>query len=223
MGYYPVSPRDFPTSYSKTKLVNFFETFFNLNYFILCCPFRLKLQKELNGLCSRFRIVHYWPQKLVCGLLTPCTIYWIYQGLIFPSSSTSTSRNPTELFQIALRIINAATLLLIVKTFWFDQSKIQDVMNQILETFSKTDILSNKQKQLSIFNPAGIAFTCIFHSAISLFDALTGSGVSIYQVSAPQQKWENLSETFETSSGSCSDHSENTIWYWIVNLGYLYR
>lgn len=122
----------------KLNKTNYLKYFLNTAYFLCVCPFRLKLIKEqipfatpLHNRC-RYKIVTFFPQKLLCFLLTFLHLFWFLRDIRFSLPRKQT--DPSAYILMAFLIISVLYKLSLLRCFWFRQTDFLKVVNFILQS-----------------------------------------------------------------------------------------
>lgn len=171
---------------SKKWLAYFWETYFNWQYYLLVCPFRLQLQPQ--DPCNpkshpHYRIQSWLPQKLGCGVLT---ILCLSQTLhiLFHTIPTN-PKDPSMYFSMAYFAIITLYKVVILKLYWLHQVGIARIANFLL------DVQNNiPTPAASIFplNSKGKYIFCILrisNTALTIGQWFYGNGTATYPKGIP--------------------------------------
>lgn len=162
---------------SKSRLTNYFTTFFDITYVLCCSPFRLKYSTtnsaygHVKHKSSEFIVSTWWPQKVLYTVFTVLNSIWLVREL---RPATLHKKNAALIFLAVMRVVNCLIKLTVVKVFWTNQKKIIHLINYI---FSKEgrEILVKDARILSKLSFTGILY---LYLAIALLDSVTGRGIS---------------------------------------------
>lgn len=193
------------------QLVKFWKLFIDIQYFLLCSPFRVKI--IATGDSSWLAIASTWlPQKFLCGTITLLGFLFHFNKLrnTFPINE----KDPTMYLFLSFRISIMVSVLACGRLYWFNQAKLLAIFNFL---FAKHHILPESKTPLVkiIFqNKMGKAFYYVL-----IF--LTSFMVTLY--------WaiDNWSAEFQTgqqtfSLGNNTSESVNILVEVITGLGYVW-
>lgn len=136
-----LSPKMFPGKPLKSNMVlpfihNFkspasegniknLTTYINSAYYLLCCPFRLKL------ISGHYQLITWLPQALLFAFLSLLNTYlWI--GFELMPSFPKETKDPSTYLQFVLRISSGVFRLFLVKLLVFDRKQVENVANCLL-------------------------------------------------------------------------------------------
>lgn len=118
-----------PKQPAREQLANFWKIFFDVQYFLLCSPFRMRMQPIEKSL--PMVVASSWlPQKVSCGIFT-------ILGLLFLAArmhqAVPTDRkDPSMYLFISFRVTTTLFTVGRVWLFWWDQARLLDIFNFIL-------------------------------------------------------------------------------------------
>lgn len=194
-------------------IAEIYKNFFNLNFFLLCSPFRVAEISDKPGQPVKFVRKTWFPQKLLCTLLFLLTAYWIYYGTtkswIQISPTVPENKNPKILFEAAWRYLNTLAILASFRIIWFKQEKFVEVMNFIVKHFPYRNprfLEFRFWKDCHVYGHLSLLLCCV-HVIVAVISALFGRGV-FSQISASEgQQNDNLSEALHDLSCSNTGYS----------------
>lgn len=110
------------------NLAKYWQIFFDIQYFLLCSPFRIKVQNRNRHLPQKLTFVatSWNPQRLLCGAFTFLNLF---QMLLFVRQQIPKNpHNPYEYFVLASEINTTLLKCTLVKLFWLRQSDILKIL-----------------------------------------------------------------------------------------------
>lgn len=120
-----------PTVKVRNALLYFWQVFFNLHFFFLCCPFRLK-RKINNGISPTSNNTCYiastWlPQKILCIACTCVNFLWMiyYTRKSFPKHQD----NPSDFLIMAAEVNINLLKISLLKIYWLNRKDLMKVIN----------------------------------------------------------------------------------------------
>lgn len=136
---------------TNVRLVKYWQIFFDIQYFMLLSPFRIK---KRGGTTSTFEAVSWLPQKLFCGFCTCTTCFWMLFWLRgdFPKHPN----NPSEYLQLVTEMFITLLELSLIRICWMRQQDIIKIVNFIshcndLPILLRTTVLLRPEVQLLLF------------------------------------------------------------------------
>lgn len=122
--------RDISTSVKQdnqavaNNLISFFVIPFNFLHFLLCSPFRLKIDKE------NLIVIRLTPQIILCAVVTITDILFMIKTVqISFVFSPKNAKNPSFYLSIIGLTLSNLNKCLMIKTFWQNQKEIVELAN----------------------------------------------------------------------------------------------
>lgn len=130
-------------SNTKVKLARFWQIFFDFQFFLFCCPFRIKIKSDPLSPTKRNCVAtSFLPQKLLCGILTFVNIFWIihWVRLKFPPKKD----NPSDYLVLVAQINTSILRVALFKVYWFGKENVVKIVNFIVDDESSIPVPLSK-------------------------------------------------------------------------------
>lgn len=113
----------------RVQLVNLLKVYLNFQYFSLCCPFRLITGNDGQTVISKSNGIH----KILCFICTVLGFIWMFRSLQIRHVISNT-KDPSMYLFLAVHVTNLFIKIGTIKRYWFDQDKLLEMANFILDT-----------------------------------------------------------------------------------------
>lgn len=154
----------------RLRLVTLWKTYLDIQYLLFCCPFRLIISKDGYSAKLQSNIV----QKAVCFTYKVFGFFWIFRNL--QGSLPSNPKDPSMYLFLAVNVDNLFLKVATVKRFWFDEKKIVQIVNYILNTENGLPFPeASRNFCLSLDPGLWVIIACTIFTGMAFGHWLTGS------------------------------------------------
>lgn len=138
---------------------NYWPLFFNFQYFLLCCPFRISAQPCSNSnATNKFIRVIWLPQKILCTLFLFLNVFWTIS--YFRQRIPKSSDNPSEYLLVVVEICIIIQKLSLLNIYWFHSTDLVKVCNFIARK-CKIILVPSPSRNVAFDLACRIGFTCL--------------------------------------------------------------
>lgn len=154
---------------ARVQLAHFIKSSLHCQYYLLVCPFRLKLVQDTNNKGNsqpQYQLQSWLPQKCICFLLT-CTCFpWIWYTLHV--SIPSNPKNPAAYLTLGFYMAIAMYQLGFIKKYWLDQSSILNLHNFILDTKNWIPVPNSENFVMKSGARIAMIFVCLLYISLAM-------------------------------------------------------
>lgn len=161
--FYPAETSSASSFHDQKKLLQIWKIFFDFQYFLLCCPFRIKLLKPRNSKFDNLVVATSWlPQRILCVVSTFLSFFWM---IAFLRGKIPTQHNkPSQYLQLAVEINIILQKLALMKIYWLDKSGLLKILNYIIDE----DVTIPIPRGSRLFNKLLMHFWCMIYLVLFL-------------------------------------------------------
>lgn len=108
-------------------LAKYWQIYFDFQYYLLCCPFRLKFDDEAPSTTTVAVDLSSWtPHTALCSILCFLHIFWMLHWIRdnFPKNHN----NPTEYLALATEICISLVKVSLIKIYWLHRFEIHKIV-----------------------------------------------------------------------------------------------
>lgn len=107
------------------EIGKFWQIFFECQYILLCCPFRITTCPPRTS--SSFRAVVWFPQKVLCAILAVTNLFWMQHYV--RKSIPNDVKTPSEYLHLISQVKISILKLTLMKVYWTGQKDIENIIN----------------------------------------------------------------------------------------------
>lgn len=180
-----------PTPFKQSaKNCNFLRYFFSATFLLCLSPFRICINKADERFSNKrpiFVIKSWFPQKIICAILTLLGCFWILREL--RTSIPTKGKNPTQHFNFVSQAFHSILKLITIKQFWCRKESILKIV-QFISNVETDWIGLSPVKQHSKSWRSHLLATVLPIALISLYAGIAfinwviGPGISVFAVSS---------------------------------------
>lgn len=159
-------------SFEKMELTSLIQTSYNVAFYVGLSPFCIVREKTIP---VKFSIKTWWPQKIICGLLSLLCNLWILRDVRLRIPSVEEVHNPKAYFRFIFTVLSGGTKWLMMKQFWLNQQDIISILG-FLSTSSFHGNLPEINRYKFWLKPCTIRLICIMNIVVALAMCITGLG-----------------------------------------------
>ncbi len=164
-----------PFSYNNDNVpfTKFLKVFFDFAYIFCLSPFRVKLHGSRRHGNQKYIPIRSFLQSSFCLISSFLGIFWHLQGI--RKGLSPKSKDPSNYFIIAQKIVGATGKLLTIKVLWWNQKDILGILNHILKSGRSKYRVDISQRCKHTGKVA--FFICLAYTGITVLDFLALRGL----------------------------------------------
>ncbi|CAL8102612.1 unnamed protein product [Orchesella dallaii] len=197
---------EFPTTFRKQG-DSYFQTFFNFMFYLLFVPFKVVVDGESGDFILKFNLL----QKVLCATIHLAAIGLGAFYIVVYAQNMSSTKDVPSLFLNAGSLASYMSIIIAIKTVWFNQPAILGMLQETRVAFST----EKKRMLLKASLLSLILWMFSVHTGMGLFSAFGSEAVSP-AVLMSIRKVVEICEQFVGSTGTGS-------WPWSPKIKFIIK